>query len=70
MGLDFLGFPIDVLLIFSGFLLIVYSSPCLYSVDYERNRTSPFVVAHEHTLQIIEDFHKYYVFVRKSIGNP
>ena len=52
------------------FLWIVYATPSLYSVDYERNRTSPFVVAHEHRLQIIKDFNTYYVFVRKSIGNP
>ena len=50
--------------------LWIYATPSLYSVDYERNRTSPFVVAHEHRLQIIKDFNKYYVFVRKSMGNP
>ena len=42
----------------------------LYSFDYKRHRTSPFVVCVRTQLQIIMYFMNYYFFVRKSVGNP
>ena len=52
------------------FLWLVYATPSLYSVDYERNRTSPFCCGARTQLLIIKESRNHYLFVRKSTGNP